>query len=62
MKQTLISSGVVAIGIALGFANWGSAVSWPVKLDARPEAVLTGMALLALASILHRSRPGKGAR
>ena len=37
---------------------WPTATQWVQTLDARPEAVLTGAALLLLASVLRRNEAG----
>ena len=52
MKLTLVVSMVMA---GLGAAIWPTSAPWVHTLDARPEAIATGSALLVLASILRRN-------
>ena len=49
---------VIAMATAMTYTIdvWPRATQWVQTLDARPEAVLTGGALLMLASLLRRNR------
>ena len=59
MKLTFVASLVMA---GLGAAIWPTTAQWVHTLDARPEAVATGSALLVLAAILRRNLPDRRAQ
>jgi hypothetical protein len=55
MKSLIVTS-IFGVVVLAAIATPASAV-WSRALDARPEAVATGSALLALASLLRRNLP-----
>ncbi|MEO8256577.1 MAG: hypothetical protein ABI868_04445 [Acidobacteriota bacterium] len=69
MKRTILLSMVITVAVGLGVwpsvalriqaANaWPEVVAAGSRSDARPEALITGGALLVLASILRRNLTG----
>jgi hypothetical protein len=51
---------VSGVGLAGAAAAAASSAAWVQPVDARPEAIFTGMTLLMAASLLRRSLSPKG--
>jgi ABC-type transport system involved in cytochrome c biogenesis permease subunit len=62
MKRLAVPVMFVVVAAVCSTPILADTFTWMSRVDARPEAVLTGTALLALASILRRSYPNRGAR
>jgi hypothetical protein len=62
MKRLVVPVMFVAVAAVCSTPILADTFTWTSRFDARPEAVLTGAALLAVASLLRRSHPNRGAR